>query len=105
MSYPSRTSLKIIAVVVGIIAAGVPIILFNSWLRKQGDDEIAINATWALNSAESRIGQTIAALEDLSARGADSCGPAQLDAMRRTALWSRRLRHERLGGRDAHGVV
>ena len=86
MSYPSRTGLKIVAAVVGIIAAGVPIILFNSWLRKQGDDEIAINATWALNSAESRIGQTIAALEDLSARGADSCGPAQLDAMRRTAL-------------------
>src|SRR3954468_19805562 len=83
---PSRTSLKIIGAVVGILAAAAPIILFNTWLKKQGDDEVAITAAWALGSAEIQLGQSITALEDLSARGIDSCGPAHVEAMRQAAL-------------------
>ena len=58
LPYPSRTSLKIVAAVLGILVAGAPIILFNAWLKKQGDDETAITAAWALESAEIRLGQT-----------------------------------------------
>lgn len=86
MPIPNRTSLKIIGTVLGIVLAGAPIILFNGWLRKQGDDEAAITAAWAMGSAESQLGQAIAALRDLSARGVDSCRPAHLEAMRQAAL-------------------
>jgi sensor c-di-GMP phosphodiesterase-like protein len=86
LPYPSRTSLKIVAVVFGIFVAGAPIILFNAWLKKQGDDETAMTAAWALGSTEIRLGQSIAALQDLSARGVDSCKPAHVEAMRQAAL-------------------
>ncbi len=86
MPYPSRTSLKIIAVVFGVLVAGAPIILFNAWLKKQGDDEVTITAAWALRSTETRLEQSIAALQELSARGVDSCKPAHVEAMRQTTL-------------------
>ena len=86
MPYPSRTSLKIVAVVFGIFVAVAPIILFNAWLKKQGDDETAMTAGRALGSTEIRVGQSIAALQDLSARGVDSCKPAHVEAMRQAAL-------------------
>jgi sensor c-di-GMP phosphodiesterase-like protein len=84
--YPKRTSFKLMAAVLGIIVTGVPMILFNAWLKKQGDDEVAILASWALRSAEIQIEQTVAALEGLSARGVNSCRPAHLEAMRKAAL-------------------
>ena len=86
MPYPSQRILKIVAVVFGILVAGAPIILFNAWLKKQGDDETAMTAARALGSAEIRVGQSIAALQDLSARGVDSCKPAHVEAMRQAAL-------------------
>ena len=86
LSIPTRTSLKIIGAVIGILLAGSPIVLFNAWLKKQGDDEVAITAAWALGSVEIQLGQTIAALRDLSARGVDSCGPAHVEAMRQASL-------------------
>jgi sensor c-di-GMP phosphodiesterase-like protein len=103
LAYPSRTSLKIAAAVVGIIAAGVPIIFFNAWLRKQADDEVSINAAWVLNLAESRIGQAVAALQGMSARGVDSCGPSQIDAMRRTSLLTGQIKRVMLIG--ANGEI
>ena len=86
MPYTSRTSLKIVAVAFGILMAGTPILLFNVWLNKQGDDEVATTSAWALDSSEMRLGQAIAALQELSARGIDSCRPGHLEAMRQTAL-------------------
>ncbi len=45
-----------------------------------------MTAAWALGSTEIRLGQSIAALQDLSARGVDSCKPAHVEAMRQAAL-------------------
>ena len=42
MQYPSRRSFKLIGAVLGIMATGVPMFLFNSWLKKQGEEESAI---------------------------------------------------------------
>jgi EAL domain-containing protein (putative c-di-GMP-specific phosphodiesterase class I) len=67
-----------------MLSAGAPLILFNVWLKKQGSDEVAVTAAWALGSAETRIEQTAAALRDLSARGIDTCRPGATDAMRQT---------------------
>ncbi len=86
MIYPKRTSLKLIAAVLGILATGVPMLLFNAWLKKQGGDEVSITAAWALGSAEIQLDQTVSALNALSARGIDSCRPTNLEAMRQAAL-------------------
>ena len=86
MSYPSLTRLKVAAAVLGIFMAGAPIILFNAWLSKQGDDEAAVATVWALASAETRLGQAMSALQELAARGVNSCRPGHVDAMRQAAL-------------------
>jgi sensor c-di-GMP phosphodiesterase-like protein len=86
LSYPRHRILKIAAAVFGVLVAGAPIILFNAWLKKQGDNETAMTAARALGSAEIRVGQSIAALQELSARGVDSCKPVHVEAMRQTAL-------------------
>jgi sensor c-di-GMP phosphodiesterase-like protein len=86
LPYPKRTSLKLIAAVLGILATGVPMVLFNIWLKKQGDAEVSITAALALASTEIQIRQTVAALSALSAEGVDSCGPAGLEAMRQATL-------------------
>jgi sensor c-di-GMP phosphodiesterase-like protein len=83
---PSRSRLKIVVAVLGILVAGAPLILCNAWLDKQGGDEVAVTSAWAMGSAEIQIGQTVAALRNLSARGVGSCRPAHIDAMRQAAL-------------------
>jgi sensor c-di-GMP phosphodiesterase-like protein len=83
---PNRNNLKLVAAVVGILATGVPIVLFNAWLRQQGEGEASILAAWALRSAETQLDRTVATLQDLSARGVDSCRPADLEAMRHAVL-------------------
>jgi hypothetical protein len=82
---PSRTW-KIFAIVFGIAAASVPVLAFNAWVKSHGEDEASLTAGWALGHAEAQIGQAIAAIQDLSGRGVDSCKPPHIEAMRRTAL-------------------
>ena len=90
MTFLNRTSLKIVAVIVGVLAAAIPIGLFSAWPKnwpkKQGNRDATITAAWAVGSSEFRIGQAIGALQDLSARGVDSCRPAHVEAMRQAAL-------------------
>ena len=81
-----RTSLKIAAAVLGIVAAGAPVILFNAWVKRQGDIEVAVNAAWALASAESRLDQAATAIQELAARGIDACRPSNIDPMRQAVL-------------------
>jgi len=82
---PSRTW-KIFAIVFGIAAASVPVLAFNAWVKSHGEDEASLTAGWALGHAEAQIGQAIAAIQDLSGRGVDSCKPPNIEAMRRAAL-------------------
>jgi sensor c-di-GMP phosphodiesterase-like protein len=86
LRYSKRSSLKIVAVVLGVIAASVPVLVFNAWLRNQGEDEAAVTAAWALGYAETRIGQAVAAVQDLSAKGVDACRPAEIEAMHHAVL-------------------
>ena len=85
MRSPSRTW-KIFAIVVGIVAAGAPVLAFNWWIKSHGEDEASLTATWALGHAEAQIGQAIAAIKDLAVRGVDSCKPPNIEAMRRAAM-------------------
>src|SRR5205823_5459943 len=84
-----RTGLKLIAAaLVGVLATAAPVLLFNSWLKSQGDDETAVTANWIVASAERQIGQTIALLNDVTARGLDTCRPAHIEMMRQLVLVS-----------------
>jgi sensor c-di-GMP phosphodiesterase-like protein len=89
------------AAVLGIVVTGVPVVLFNAWLTKQGEDEVAVMASWALGSAEIQIEQTVAALAGLSRRGVNSCRPAALEAMRETALLAAPVKEMVLIGADS----
>ncbi|MBM3529753.1 MAG: EAL domain-containing protein [Alphaproteobacteria bacterium] len=86
MNFPKWTSLKLIAAVLGIAAAGVPMVMLNAWLGKQGDQQLSVTAAWAMGSTEIQIGKTVEALGKLAARGVDSCRPAHIEALRQTVM-------------------
>ncbi len=74
----------------GILIAGTPMAAFNYWLgelvENQGQSEVDLSARRTITIVEARIARVIAALDDLSAQGIDSCRPAHIDAMRRTSF-------------------
>jgi sensor c-di-GMP phosphodiesterase-like protein len=100
LRYSKRFSVKILAAVLGVIAASVPVLVFNVWLRNQRHDEAAVTAAWTLGYAETQIGQAVAAVSDLSAKGLDACQPAQIEAMRRTVLLTGPIKQVMLIGQD-----
>jgi sensor c-di-GMP phosphodiesterase-like protein len=84
------TRKNIIAIVAGAVFAGAPVLAFDLWLGglidRQGQEEVVTSAQRAIALAESRVAQVIEALDGLAARGVDSCGPADLAAMRQAAF-------------------
>ena len=84
------TRRNIIAVAVGVLLAGLPVLAFEHWLDglidRQGQEEVDTSARRAIALAETRVTQVIEALDDLAARGVDSCAPAQINAMRMAAF-------------------
>lgn len=79
--FPFR-EFKWLAAVVGILIAAGPVLLFTSWLQRQGDAEVSIAASWTIGNAELQIGKAAAALEALAAKGVDGCRPAQIETLR-----------------------
>ena len=86
MLHPLRTRVKVAAVVMGVLVAGLPIMLVSGWLEKQGERDVTDAAASILSSAEMQISGAVAAVHDLSARGVDSCGLSQIDAMHQAVL-------------------
>ncbi len=84
----------------GIFAIGVPVLLFNMWLKSQGDDEASFTAGWAVAAADRQIGQTIALLNDLAARGVDSCESQHVETMRSLIFISGLIKEVALLGPD-----
>ena len=80
------TRRNIVAIVVGAVLAGVPLVAFNFWLDglidRQGEVEVGTSAKRAIALAEARVKDAVAKLDDLAARGVDSCEPGQIEAMR-----------------------
>jgi len=81
---------NIIAIIAGVVLAGVPLVAFDFWLGglvdRRAQAEIAIAARRAVALAATRIGQAATALDALTAHGVDSCGPSAIEAMRRAAF-------------------
>ena len=81
-----RRRKELLAVLIGVTLAGVPVGAFNLWvdwfMEQRGRDEVGQLAKRSLMLADrraSRVGQTLA---DLARRGVDGCSPAQIEAMR-----------------------
>ena len=84
------TRRKIVAVVIGVLLIGTPLIAFDFWLGglidRQGQEEVETSAKRAIALAESRIAQVIGALDELAAAGVDSCRGNNIDVMRYAAF-------------------
>jgi len=81
---------NLLAVVAGVVLAAAPLIAFNVWLNslieRQGQEETDTSARRAVALAESRIAQTVHALDALTAVGVDSCRPEDLTLLRQAAF-------------------
>ena len=84
------TRRNLVAIIVGVLLAGTPLIAFDFWLGglidRQGQAEVATAARRALALANARLTMVIEALDGLAARGVNACEPDLLDAMRQAAF-------------------
>lgn len=84
------TRRNLVAIVVGVLLVGVPLVAFDFWLGglidRQAQAEVGTAARRAVALANARLTIVIEALDGLAARGVNSCEPAALDAMRQAAF-------------------
>lgn len=80
------SSRKLIAIAIGTLLAGAPMVAFNHWfdavIVREGTDEVESFNKRTIQLAERRIAQVIATLGELARQGVDVCGPLQLDALK-----------------------
>jgi sensor c-di-GMP phosphodiesterase-like protein len=80
----------LVAIGIGVALAGPPVLALNYWLsslvERQGRYELEQSARRHMVLAERRVASVIATLDDLAARGIDSCRAPHLDAMRQTTF-------------------
>jgi sensor c-di-GMP phosphodiesterase-like protein len=80
------TRRNLFAIAAGVFLIGAPAVAFDFWLGgvidRQGQAEVDASAKRAIALAESRTTSAVGALDDLVARGVDSCEPAHIEAMR-----------------------
>lgn len=81
---------NLIAIVAGVLLAGVPLVVFNVWIDsvvdRHGQTEIGTAAKRALSLANARLTVVVDALDALAAKGAGSCERGSIEAMRRAAF-------------------
>lgn len=84
------TRRKLIAIVAGVVLAGVPLLAFNVWLGRliDGQRQIQVDnaALRAVAVANARLSQALTAIGDLSAQGVHSCAGDAVDRMRAAAF-------------------
>jgi sensor c-di-GMP phosphodiesterase-like protein len=84
------TRRNLIAIAAGVVLAGAPLIAFDYWLDRlvetQGGEQVTTGARRAVALAETRLNQTITALDELAAKGVNSCGPSHVETMRQAAF-------------------
>lgn len=88
--FVGSVSRKLIAVVAGILIAGLPTLLFIYWLNslvlEQTREDIDSTTRRSITLAEGRIARALSGLEDLARRGIDSCNPDNIETLRRANL-------------------
>jgi sensor c-di-GMP phosphodiesterase-like protein len=78
------------AIALGLVLAGPPVAALNIWLDslvgRQGQEELDLAAQRHMALAETRIARAVTALDDLAARGIDSCRANHVDALRQATF-------------------
>jgi sensor c-di-GMP phosphodiesterase-like protein len=104
-AFPRR---KFIAIAAGIVLAGAPLIAFDFWLDRlvdsQSGEQVAIGARRAVSLADARVNQTISALNELAAKGVNSCQPGHLEAMRQAAFNTSTIKEVAIIGPDGQAL-
>jgi sensor c-di-GMP phosphodiesterase-like protein len=81
---------KLVAIAIGILCGGLPLIGFNLWLevlvQRQNLDDVGVSAVRSIEIAETRLDQAETALDILEIRGVTECTPNQTDILRQAAL-------------------
>jgi sensor c-di-GMP phosphodiesterase-like protein len=84
------TRRNVIAIAVGVLLAGAPLVIFDVWLGglidRQGQEEVDTSAWRAISLAESRVIHVIGELDALAAKGVDTCTPVHIQAMQRAVF-------------------
>ena len=90
LSLRAFTQRNVMAAVVGVALAGMPLLAFDFWFNglidRQGQAEVAAGARRAIALVNTRLGIVIETLDALAARGVNGCSPPALDAMRQAAF-------------------
>ena len=80
----------LVAICIGVALASPPVLALNYWLsslvERQGREELEQSARRHMVLAEVRVARAIAALDELAARGVDSCRAPHVDAMRQATF-------------------
>jgi sensor c-di-GMP phosphodiesterase-like protein len=80
----------LVAIVTGVVLSGPPVAALNLWLshvvERRGQDKLDQLADRAISMATSRISRTGTTLNELAARGIDSCRPADIEALRQATF-------------------
>jgi sensor c-di-GMP phosphodiesterase-like protein len=100
------TRRNLIAVAVGVLLAGVPLLAFDLWLDglidRQGQADVDTSAKRTIAIAESRVAQVVGALDALAAQGVGSCGDGQVELMRHAAFDTAPIKEVAVVGADGH---
>ena len=79
---------KWIAALVGVLLAGVPVLLFTLWLHNQSEPEVLVEAKSSIRIAELVIDEAVNSLGELDARSIRSCGLSDVRNLQRMAFAS-----------------
>jgi len=86
----SRKLRKYLAIIAGMLAAGVPLAVIHfgldAYIEHKATEDVRIAAQRAIARAEWRIGQSVSALEAIGAGGLTSCGDVDVLAIRRALM-------------------
>jgi sensor c-di-GMP phosphodiesterase-like protein len=86
----SRGQRKVVAVIAGALAAGVPVALIqhgvDAYIERQSAEEVRLSAQRAIAQAEWRIGQAIEALTAVGQVALNSCADVDAQALRQAVL-------------------
>jgi sensor c-di-GMP phosphodiesterase-like protein len=108
LSVRAFTRQHIVAIAVGVLVAGTPLIAFNFWLSgvidRQGQAETDAAARRMISLGESRVGEVLRALDDLAARGVTACDPVHAEAMQRAAFTATPIKEVAIIGPDGQSL-
>jgi sensor c-di-GMP phosphodiesterase-like protein len=79
---------KWVAALVGTLLAGLPVLLFTSWLYTQGEPEVQVAAKASIRITELIIDETIDIFAELDAHGVRSCGSSDVHTLQRMVFAS-----------------